>query len=114
MSMSLNAKVLGVMGLFAGLMAGVAGVTYWVTSAQKADAVVINLAGRQRMLTQKLTKAALGYVIELREVDEARKQVDLLIETREHLSRAIAEATPAGDFNLPRRRWNSRQRWPCA
>ena len=30
--------------------------TYWVTGKQKDDGLVINLAGRQRMLTQKMTK----------------------------------------------------------
>ncbi len=52
------------------------------------------------MLTQKLTKATLGYVIELREQDEARKQLDLIIETRGHLARSIAAAKSAGDFKL--------------
>ncbi|NOX33410.1 MAG: hypothetical protein GXP56_06680 [Deltaproteobacteria bacterium] len=31
-------------------------ITWYTTSAQKADGLVINLAGRQRMLTQKMTK----------------------------------------------------------
>ncbi len=31
-------------------------VTFYTTSAQKADGLAINLAGRQRMLTQKMTK----------------------------------------------------------
>ncbi|MCD6274081.1 MAG: type IV pili methyl-accepting chemotaxis transducer N-terminal domain-containing protein [Deltaproteobacteria bacterium] len=30
--------------------------TYWVTGKQKDDGLIINLAGRQRMLTQKMTK----------------------------------------------------------
>jgi methyl-accepting chemotaxis protein len=34
--------------------------TLWMTNLQKSDAVVINLAGRQRMLTQKMTKEALS------------------------------------------------------
>ena len=33
-----------------------------VTSSQKDDALVINLAGRQRMLTQKLTKEMVAYI----------------------------------------------------
>ncbi|MCP4713375.1 MAG: methyl-accepting chemotaxis protein [Planctomycetes bacterium] len=35
---------------------GIIGATLWVTTAQKADGLVINLAGRQRMLSQKFTK----------------------------------------------------------
>ncbi len=30
--------------------------TWWITAQQKDDGLVINLAGRQRMLTQKMTK----------------------------------------------------------
>ena len=33
--------------------------TLWVTNQQKSDGLVINLAGRQRMLTQKMTKELL-------------------------------------------------------
>ncbi len=98
--LSLNARLGLILGVFAVLVAGIVGVTFWVTEAQKGDAVVINLAGRQRMLTQKLTKATLGYVIELRETDEARKQVDLLVDTRSHLAKSIAAAKKAGDFKL--------------
>ncbi len=36
------------------------GATYWGIQAQKADALVINLAGRQRMLTQKMVWLALS------------------------------------------------------
>jgi methyl-accepting chemotaxis protein len=31
-------------------------VTWWITAKQETDALVINLAGRQRMLSQKITK----------------------------------------------------------
>ncbi|RLA93945.1 MAG: hypothetical protein DRG83_20310, partial [Deltaproteobacteria bacterium] len=34
-------------------------ITWYVTNQQKDDGLVINLAGRQRMLTQKLTKEIL-------------------------------------------------------
>ncbi len=102
MTMSLNGKLMAVMGVFALLILGIVGVTWWVVQAQQADGVVINVAARQRMLTQKLTKATLGYVIELREVDEARKQVDLLAATRGHLARTIAAAREAQAFELTR------------
>jgi len=35
-------------------------VTYWSVSTQRKDALIINLAGRQRMLTQKMTWLALA------------------------------------------------------
>jgi len=98
--MSLNMRLTLLVGMLLVAIGAIIGSTLWVTNAQRADGVVINLAGRQRMLTQKLTKATLGYVIELREVDEARKQVDLLIETRGHMARSIAAAKQAGEFEL--------------
>jgi len=61
-SMSLGMRLGAIMGVFALLIVGIVGVTYWVTSAQKADAMVINLAGRQRMLTQKFNKEFLDEV----------------------------------------------------
>lgn len=36
------------------------GAIYWALNTQKTDAVVINLAGRQRMLTQQMTWLALN------------------------------------------------------
>ena len=38
--------------------------TWWVSGQQKDDGLVINLAGRQRMLTQKMTKEFLSYELE--------------------------------------------------
>ncbi len=99
-SMSLGLRLTLLIGLLLAAIGGIIGSTLYVTRAQKADGVVINLAGRQRMLTQKLSKATLGYVIELREVDEARKQVDLLVETRGHMARSISAAKQAGEFTL--------------
>ncbi len=46
------------------LMMGILIQTYVITAAQKADALVINMAGRQRMLTQKMTKSVYSYVLE--------------------------------------------------
>jgi len=59
--MTLNARILAVVGALALLILGIVGVTWWVTAAQKADGLVINLAGRQRMLTQKFTKEFLDW-----------------------------------------------------
>ena len=38
--------------------------TWWITGKQKDDGLLINLAGRQRMLTQKMTKELLLFYIE--------------------------------------------------
>ncbi|MGE9295111.1 MAG: type IV pili methyl-accepting chemotaxis transducer N-terminal domain-containing protein [Puniceicoccales bacterium] len=36
--------------------------TWIVTDSQKGDGLVINLAGRQRMLSQKIAKEALAFI----------------------------------------------------
>ena len=57
---TLNAKILALFAFFVGLSI-VAGIfVLKTTSKQKADSVVINLAGKQRMLSQKMTKEALA------------------------------------------------------
>ncbi len=92
--MSLNTRLTLLVGVLLLAIGGTIGSTLWVTNAQRADGLVINLAGRQRMLTQKLTKATLGHVIELREQDEARKQVELV---SEHSAEALAARKLFGD-----------------
>ena len=64
------------------------GATWFVSSAQKADALVINLAGRQRMLSQKMAKEAL---LCASSSGEARTQV----ENRMTASIRVFEATLA-------------------
>ena len=54
--LSLNVKLALLTGILMLSIAGIISATLWVTAAQKADGLVINLAGRQRMLTQKFTK----------------------------------------------------------
>ncbi|MFQ5328943.1 MAG: bacteriohemerythrin [Thermodesulfobacteriota bacterium] len=56
---SLKFKVTFLLGLFATFMLVTAGFTFYVISAQSSDARVIDIAGRQRMLTQKMTKESL-------------------------------------------------------
>jgi len=46
--------------------------TWWITGQQKDDGLVINLAGRQRMLSQKMTKEVLLYHREKGKTDEAK------------------------------------------
>lgn len=73
-SMSLGVRLGAIMGIFALLIVGIVGVTYWVTSAQKTDALVINLAGRQRMLTQKFNKEFLDEINDRQVVASAEQR----------------------------------------
>ncbi len=47
-------------GIFLIIISGMILLTFLTLDSQKADGLVINLAGRQRMLTQKMTKEALA------------------------------------------------------
>ena len=60
MLVSIRARLGIVFASFLLLVAGSAIATFATVQAQAADALVINLAGRQRMLTQKMSKAVLG------------------------------------------------------
>jgi len=57
---SIRAKLGAVFVGFLLLVAGSVAATFIALRAHEADALVINLAGRQRMLTQEMTKAVLG------------------------------------------------------
>ena len=60
MLISVRAKLGAVFVGFLVLVAGSVTATFVTALAQVADAVLINLAGRQRMLTHEMTKAVLG------------------------------------------------------
>ncbi len=57
---SLRAKLVTPLVVILAFIAAIYLSTLYITSLQKDDAVVINLAGRQRMLTQKMSKEALA------------------------------------------------------
>ena len=59
--MTIKKKLIFVSCLFLGLIVGIFATVMYLSSLSKKDAVVINLAGRQRMLTQKLTKELLMF-----------------------------------------------------
>ncbi len=54
--MNIRRRIFVVVNLLLFCVIGMFGVTWYVSGLQKTDALVINLAGRQRMLTQKITK----------------------------------------------------------
>ena len=61
--LSLNVRLGLTLSIFAVLICGMVGINYWTSKAQEADAVIINLAGRQRMLSQKFTKEVLDDIL---------------------------------------------------
>ncbi len=56
-------------------------VTFWTVDSQKSDGRTINLAGRQRMLTQKMTKEALAILEGRMKDDDVFKTIELFDNT---------------------------------
>ena len=56
---SLNKRLTSLVAILLVVIGGLITTTLWVTNAKKTDGLVINLAGRQRMLTQKFAKEVL-------------------------------------------------------
>ncbi|WP_457575352.1 methyl-accepting chemotaxis protein [Desulfomarina sp.] len=57
--MKVRTKIILVTGSLALIILGMFLVTWWVTNNQKNDGALINMAGRQRMLSQKMTRELL-------------------------------------------------------
>ena len=69
--------------------------TYFTIEGNFKDGTVINLAGRQRMLTQKMTKEALGVVAGRVKPDELKKTAELFDKTLNGLMYGNNEIPPA-------------------
>lgn len=50
---------------------------------------VVNFAGRQRMLSQRLTKNTLAYMLSLSEEEETKRAIDVISVTRKHMAKTI-------------------------
>lgn len=57
---SINTKFAVMMGGFMLILITTIGATFWTSTLQEGDTRVINVAGRQRMLSQKMTKEAMA------------------------------------------------------
>jgi methyl-accepting chemotaxis protein len=71
--MSIKLRIILLIGAFLGLMfMGMAGINFWAAGA-KGDSSITILAGRQRMLTQKMAKEALLIIAGLDQLEELTK-----------------------------------------
>jgi len=59
MFLSISYKLGMILGCLIIFIFGMVVTTFWLLESQKSDAAIINLAGRQRMLTQKMSKETL-------------------------------------------------------
>lgn len=76
-SLSLNTKLTSIIAILVAAMAIAIGLSVWASRAAKDDARVVNIAGRQRMLTQKYIKEVLDEQSD-RQVLASAKQIALV------------------------------------
>lgn len=75
--MSITAKFAVMMGGFMTILSTATIATFWTANMQKGDAKVINIAGRQRMLSQKMTKEAMALIQGKEKKEDVLKTADL-------------------------------------
>ena len=96
--MSLRLKLYSAIGLLLAVGLGMFVATAVITSAQESDGLVIDLAGRQRMLSQKMAKEALLYLEDRRTGNdgiELRKQVETTSRLFRDTLTALTDSGPA-------------------
>ncbi|VAW35110.1 hypothetical protein MNBD_DELTA02-972, partial [hydrothermal vent metagenome] len=75
--MSIKLKLGMVLGSFVVLFIAIVGATFVTVNLQKSDGAVINMAGRQRMLTQKMSKESMALIQGKASSEEVLKTVTL-------------------------------------
>ena len=92
--MTIRTQLLASLGVLFLVVLLMFGATWSITSQQKADGLIINLAGRQRMLVQKIAKDVLAYAHQAKAgagasslPDEIRKRVGSLNATQSLLTK---------------------------
>jgi methyl-accepting chemotaxis protein len=77
MKFGIKGKLGLIMGSFVVLILATILATFWTVSAQKSDSTVMNMAGRQRMLSQKMSKEVMALLQGKASADEALATVEL-------------------------------------
>ncbi len=82
------------------------GASFWTIEAQRQDGLVINLAGRQRMLVQQMAREALRIQQERGQAETSRAALGEAIRTFDQTLRAlryggVAPDPPAGSVEIP-------------
>ncbi len=89
--MSIKLKLGIVLGSFVVLFVAIIGATFMTISSQKSDGTVINTAGRQRMLTQKMSKESMALLQGKAHGEEVLKTVALFDDSLNALISGNAE-----------------------
>ncbi len=97
---SIRAKLGAIYFGFLLLGVGSVSATFVTVNAQASDALVVNLAGRQRMLTQEMTKAVLGIARD--PTSNYRAELDTSANLFDHTLAALLDggAVPYGDRSV--------------
>lgn len=93
---SIKFKITVLVGLFAVFMLIVVGTTRNVVLSQLADARIIDIAGRQRMLTQKMSKEAFFLVSSLKNNSVTEEQREGLLKTVSLYDRSLKALKDGG------------------
>lgn len=91
---SIKFKVLAIIAIFLLLIGGIIGTTFYIAYLQSADAKIIDIAGRQRMLTQKITKESLA-LLAIEKVD-INKQKETIMKTVSLYDRSLQALKDGG------------------
>lgn len=100
-SVSLKFKTVILLGVILLVMSIIISATFWVNNLQKNSLLLINIAGRQRMLSQKMTKEILGFA---REKEGAGTGLDYrksLVSTIETFDKTLNILIHGGSFFSP-------------
>ncbi len=84
MNLGIKTKLGVILGVFVFLIIASVAVTYWTISSVSDDSVIINMAGRERMLAQKYTKEVLDELFPAQVRSSALKGAEIArVQTRE-------------------------------
>jgi len=100
MQLTVRTKLLGAVSIPGMAILGMLLATMWITRQQRQDGLMIDLAGRQRMLTQKLTKEVLQLQIMRDEGQRDRAQVEQIRQTTRVFSMTLQALIDGGDAPL--------------
>ncbi len=96
------------------LLAGVISATGFVLSQQKDDGLVVNLSGRQRMLTQRMTHQLLGYSSLVETGRDTQQQRASVLSSMQVFERTLAALWHGGPAPLDLQMVNMRNTPPAS